>query len=205
MQATAKKATLARREPTQRRALQTVQAVLDAVVRVLELHGVDGVTTNRIAEVAGVSIGSVYQYFPDKRAIYRALHDRHVEQISRVIDATLVEQASSSLDDFVRALITALVRAHMQDPELHEIMATIPHRADGVHSLEMRLRNTFKLAITSRARGAVAARDLDRMLFVLPHVVDALVHGVAHRRPARLSVGAATDDAIKAVIACMQA
>jgi AcrR family transcriptional regulator len=203
MKAATKKVTAARREPTQRRALQTVEAVLDAVVRVLKLHGVDGVTTNRIAQVAGVSIGSVYQYFPDKRAIFRALHDRHVEQISRVIDATLVEQASSSLDDFVRALITALVRAHTKDPELHQIMATIPHRADGVHSLEIRLRNTFKLAITSRAR--VASRELDRMLFILPHVVDALVHGAAHRRPARLSVGAATDEAIKAVIACLRA
>lgn len=65
-----------RRTPVQHRARQTVEAVLDAVVRVLKRHGVDGVTTNRIAVAAGVSIGSVYQYFPDKRAIYTALHDR---------------------------------------------------------------------------------------------------------------------------------
>jgi AcrR family transcriptional regulator len=199
-----KKASVARREPTQRRALQTVEAVLDAVVRVLKQHGVEGVTTNRIAEVAGVSIGSVYQYFPDKRAIFTALHDRHVAQVSRVIDATLVEQASSSLDDFVRALVTALVHAHASDPELHEVISTVPHGGEGARALEVRLRKTFMVAITSRSRGGVAPRDLDRMLFVLPHVVEALVHGAVHRRPARMSVGVATDEAIKAVIACLR-
>jgi AcrR family transcriptional regulator len=107
MKSGGKKPGVVRREPKQRRALQTVEAVLAAVVRVLKTHGVDGVTTNRIAAIAGVSIGSVYQYFPDERAIFVALHDRHVERIGRVIDATLVDHASDSLEDFVRALIEA--------------------------------------------------------------------------------------------------
>jgi AcrR family transcriptional regulator len=86
-----------RREPKQRRARQTVEAVLDAVVRILKREGVNAVTTNRIAEVAGVSIGSVYQYFPDKRAIFVALHERHIEQIDRVVEGKLFEHAESSL------------------------------------------------------------------------------------------------------------
>jgi AcrR family transcriptional regulator len=204
MKSEAKNAGVARREPKQRRARQTVEAVLDAVVRVLKVHGVDGVTTNRIATVAGVSIGSVYQYFPDKRAIFTALHDRHVEQISRLIDGTLVEHASSSMEDFVRALIEALVRAHASDPELHEVMAMVPHRA-GPQALEARLRSTFKLAIASRARESVPARDLDRMLFVLPHVVESLAHGAVHRRPARMSVGVATEEAVRAVVVYLRA
>jgi AcrR family transcriptional regulator len=199
-----KRKSVARRQPRQERALHTVEAVLGAVLRVLKSHGVEAVTTNRIAQVAGVSIGSVYQYFPDKRAIFVALHDRHVEQISRVIDATLVEHASSSLEDFVRALIEALVRVHTSDPELHQVMATVPHRAEGAHALEARLRNTFRIAITSRSR-RVTTTDLDRALFVLPHVVDALVHGAVHRRPARMSVRSATDEAVKAVLACLRA
>src|SRR5208282_3960199 len=100
--------TAVRRRPRQRRAHQTVEAVLDSVVRILKREGVDAVTTNRIAEVAGVSIGSVYQYFPDKRAIYVALHQRHVDQIDRIVESTLVDHAASSLDDFVRAMIDAM-------------------------------------------------------------------------------------------------
>src|SRR6476620_3222698 len=99
----------ARRKPKQQRAQQTVDAILQAVVKILKRDGVESVNTNRIAEVAGVSVGSVYQYFPDKRAIFLALHDRHAQQGSRLIESTLVEHADARLEDVVRALIEALV------------------------------------------------------------------------------------------------
>jgi len=179
--------------------------VLDAVVRVLKKHGVDGVTTNRIAEAAGVSIGSVYQYFPDKRAIFTALHDRHVEEISRIIESRLVEHASSSLEDFVRALVEALVDAHAADPEFHELMTTaVPHGAEGARALDVRLRGTFKLAIASRTQRRPPPRTLDRMLFVLPHMVGALAHGAAYRRPPGLSLAAAKEEAVHAVLSYLR-
>jgi AcrR family transcriptional regulator len=194
-----------RRQPKQRRSRQTVEAVLDAVVRVLKRDGVDGVTTNRIAEVAGVSVGSVYQYFPDKRAIFTALHDRHVEEISRLIDGKLVEHATSSLEEFVRALVEALVDAHASDPEFHQLMTTaVPHGADGARALDERLRSTFRLAISARSREGQTPRDLDRVLFVLPSMVEALSHGAAYRRPPRLSLGAAKEEAVRAVLAYLR-
>src|SRR5215472_11460244 len=113
-----------RRKPKQRRACQTVDAVLDAVVRVLKRDGFRSVTTNRIAEVAGVSIGSVYQYFPDKQAIFVALHQRHIEQIDRMVESKLVEHAASSLEELMRAMIEAMVDAHSADPELYELLAS---------------------------------------------------------------------------------
>jgi AcrR family transcriptional regulator len=76
-----------RRRPQQDRARQTIKIILDAVAEVLKRDGISAVTTNRIAEVAGVSIGSVYQYFPDKRAIFVALHQRHIEHIDGLIQA----------------------------------------------------------------------------------------------------------------------
>jgi AcrR family transcriptional regulator len=190
---------LVRRRPQQRRAQQTVDDILDAVVRVLKKRGVDGITTNRVAEAAGVSIGSVYQYFPDKRAIFGALHERHVAETSRLIESTLVEHASSPLETFVRALVEALIDAHAEDPELHELLTTaVPHGADGARALEVRLRGTFKLAITSRKD--LPPRDLARMLFVLPNIVEALSHGAAYRRPTGLSVHAAKKEAVRAVL-----
>src|ERR1700677_3780503 len=102
----------ARRRPQQLRSQQTVEAVLDAVVRILKKDGIVGVTTNRIAEVAGVSIGSVYQYFPDKRAIFTALHERHIRKIDRLVEAKLAEHAASPLDALMRAVIEAMIDAH---------------------------------------------------------------------------------------------
>lgn len=101
-----------RRRPKQRRAHHTVDAILDAVVRILKREGFGAVTTNRIAEVAGVSIGSVYQYFPDKQSIFVALHQRHLDQIDQMVATKLVEHAASSLDDLVHAMIEGMIDAH---------------------------------------------------------------------------------------------
>jgi len=150
-----------RRRPRQRRALDTVEAVLDAVVRILKRDGFSAVTTNRIAEVAGVSIGSVYQYFPDKHAIFVALHERHVAEIDRMVERKLLEHAASPLDTLVGAMVEAMVEAHEQDPELYELLHTeVPHKAEGTQEFTMRLHGAFRLAIASRKHELGAQRDL---------------------------------------------
>lgn len=194
-----------RRQPRQRRAVQTVEAILDAVIRILKREGVDAVTTNHIAEMAGVSIGSVYQYFPDKQAIFVALHDRHVEQVGRLLERTLVEHASSSLEALVRALIEAMIEAHAADPELHELLfSEVPHGATGSRELESRLRGVLRLVVTSRAHELGRSRELERTLFVLTQMVDALAHGAVLHRPSKLSLSAAKDEAVRAVMAYLR-
>ena len=188
--------------PKQRRAKQTVEAVLDAVTRVMKRHGVDAVTTNRIAEAAGVSIGSVYQYFPDKRAIFVALHQRHLEEIDRLVETCLFENASASLDDLVRAMIEAMVDAHTADPALHELLLTeVPHRAEGTRDFAVRLHGVFRLAIASRAHELALDGELDTVVFMVTNMVEALSHAAALRRPPSLSMAAAREEAVRAVLA----
>jgi AcrR family transcriptional regulator len=195
-----------RRKPKQRRARQTVEAVLDAVIRVLKREGFDALTTNRIAEVAGVSIGSVYQYFPDKRAIFIALHERHINEIDRMVQHELIEHAASPLDDLVRALVEAMVDAHTTDPELYELLQTeVPHKADGNREFAVRLHGAFHLAISSRAHEMKKHRDLDRVVFVVTHMVEALSHGAVLRRPLSMSLAAAKEEAVQAVLAYLHA
>jgi len=194
-----------RRQPKQRRSQQTVEAVLGAVLKLLKREGVDRLTTNRIAEVAGVSIGSVYQYFPDKRAIFAALHDRHVEEISRLVESTLVQHAASSLEVLMRALVEAMVDAHTSDPEFYELLRTqVPHGGGGTNSFEVRLRGAFRLALSSPAQIGQTPRDLEKALFVLPHMVNALSHGAALERPPGLSFAAAKEEAVQAVLAYLR-
>jgi AcrR family transcriptional regulator len=191
-----------RRRPVQRRALQTVEAVLDAVVRILKREGVKAVTTNRIAEVAGVSIGSVYQYFPDKQAIFGALHQRHIEQIDRLVETKLVENAESPLDVLIRAMVEAMIDAHMADTELYEVLFTeVPHRAQGSQDFSVRLHGAFRLAIAARAHELKMRRNLDKVVFVVTHMVEALSHGGALRRPPGLSLADAKKEAVRAVLA----
>jgi AcrR family transcriptional regulator len=195
-----------RRQPKQRRARITVEAVLDSVAKVLKRDGVDAITTNHIAEVAGVSIGSIYQYFPDKRAIFAALHRRHVEEIDRLIENTLIEHATSSLEDLMRAMVEAMVDAHTGDPELYQVMMTlVPHGVDGTRAFPVRLHNAFRLAIASRQRELKRRKDLDKVVFVVANMVDALSHGAVLRRPEGVSLAAAKQEAVRAVLAYLRA
>lgn len=199
-------AALSRRRPKQRRAQQTVEAILDAVVRILKREGAKAVNTNRIAEVAGVSIGSLYQYFPDKSAIFAALHQRHVEEIDRMVETTLVQNASASLDQLMRAMIEAMIDAHRQDPELYDaLFAEVPQRADGSKDFATRLHGAFRLAIVARTPALRSHEDLDKTVFVVTHMVESLAHGVVLRRPLGLSLAAAKEEAVRAVLAYLHA
>jgi len=189
---------LTRREPRQRRSRQTVEAVLEAVPRVLKRHGAQAITTNRIAEAAGVSIGSLYQYFPDKRAIFTALHDRHVDEVRQMIEQTRSDCTSASLADFTRELVEGLALVHTEDAVLHEIVSDgVP---EGAHGFKLALQTVFEQKLSRAEQDRYAPDEAKRMLFVLPHMVEALVHGLARQNPAGISRSAAKDEAIRTVL-----
>jgi AcrR family transcriptional regulator len=195
----------ARRQPSQLRSRQTVEAILDAVLRILKREGPEAVTTNRIAEVAGVSIGSLYQYFPDKRAIFAALHSRHVSEIDQVVQTALIAHAGSSLEDLVRALVDAMIDAHSGDPELYQLLMTqVPQRPGGSKDFASRLHNTFRLAIASTSSNRDLQCDPDTAAFIVANMVDSLCHAAILRRPPTLTLEAARDEAVAAVMAYLE-
>ena len=194
----------ARRRPKQRRARETVEAILDAVTKILKREGSQALTTNRIADVAGVSIGSLYQYFPDKRAIFIALHRRHIEQIDRLLERTLVEHATSSLEDLMRALVNAMIDTHSGDPEFYQLlMVEVPHRADGSQDFAVRLDGAFRLAIAAKGRSRTE-NELDKAAFVVANMMDGLCHGAVLRRPAKVSLREAKDEIVRALLAYLR-
>ena len=190
--------TLSRREPKQQRSRQTVDFVLEAVQLVVKRHGSQAITTNRIAEAAGVSIGSLYQYFPDKRAIFTALHDRHVEDVRQVIEQTTAGCASAPLEEFTRELVQGLVNVHTEGAELHEIVSSaVPESALGFKNA---LHHTFAQVLSRADQRRYSLDETERMLFVLPRMVESLVHGAVHQAPAALSRDGARNEAIRTVL-----
>ena len=185
---------LTRREPKQQRARQTVDDVLEAVQLVVKRHGTQAVTTNRIAEAAGVSVGSLYQYFPNKRAILTALHDRHVDDVHLVIEQTTAACASAPLEEFARELVEGLANAHAKLAEVHELASSaVPESALG---FQYALHHTFERVLSGDPERY--RLQTERMLFVLPRMVESLVHGAAHQ--ARLSWDGAKSEAIRTVL-----
>src|SRR5436190_3384370 len=111
-----------RKQPLQKRSHETVDAILAATAQVLVRHGYEGASTNRIAEAAGVSVGSLYQYFPSKEAFVLALFERHCEEIARIVERALMAEASAAIPDLVRSLVRGLLEAHRASPELHAVL-----------------------------------------------------------------------------------
>jgi AcrR family transcriptional regulator len=108
-----------RKAPTQRRATATVEAILEAAAHILETRGFEGYTTNAVAERAGVSIGSLYQYYPNRDALTAALIERET--------AMLLEQAreaaqGGSCAEVLAGLIEAAVAHQMRRPALARIV-----------------------------------------------------------------------------------
>ncbi|CAN5300027.1 TetR/AcrR family transcriptional regulator [soil metagenome] len=189
---------LTRREPKQQRSRQTVDAVLEAVQLVVKRHGARAVTTNRIAEAAGVSVGSLYQYFPDKRAIFTALHDRHVDDVRLVIEQTTAACASAPLQDFARELVQGLMSVHAEVAYLHEVVSSaVPESALG---FENALHHTFERVLSRGDPERHSLDETERMLFVLPRMVESLVHGVVHPARTALSRDGAKSEAIRTVL-----
>jgi AcrR family transcriptional regulator len=194
-----------RRKPTQIRARLTVDAILDAVVRLLKREGHKAITTNRIADVAGVSIGSVYQYFPNKRAIFIALHERHLNEIDRMVQSKLVEHAASPLDVLIRAMVDGMIEAHAPDPELYQMLQTeVPHRAGGAPEFTSRLEGVFRLALSSHQNEITTTATLDAQVFIVANMVDALSHSALLRRPRSLSLPKAKEAVTNAILAWLR-
>lgn len=85
-------------------------------------HGYDGLTTNAVAAAAGVSIGSLYQYFPNKEALVAALIEDHMERMTAAIFSELSRVQALPLAAQVRAVIELLIRAHSVEPQLHRVL-----------------------------------------------------------------------------------
>lgn len=103
-----------RKKPQQRRSRVTIDTIFEATIQVLLANGLDKITTIQVAERAGVSVGSLYQYFPNKRALLAAVVGRHVGE---VVDATIVACKSAhgkSMGEMCATMMDAFVRAKTQ-------------------------------------------------------------------------------------------
>ena len=107
-----------RKTPAQRRSAVTVDVIFEATIQVLLAHGFERTTTTRIAERAGVSVGSVYQYFPDKRALLAAVVRRHVADVVSVGVAACEAVHGANLREMCGAAVGAFVDAKTRRPEV---------------------------------------------------------------------------------------
>jgi AcrR family transcriptional regulator len=186
-----------RKNASQERSRATVDALVEATARILVREGFDKASTNRIAEVAGVSVGSLYQYYPGKEALVAAVIDRHRQDIMRVVRGTLADVVAQPLEIAVRKLVAVAIRAHRIDPRLHRVLAEQIPRTGRLEQVETFNRESHALfkAYLEAHRDEIRAIDLGLAAFVCVTTIEALTHTAVLHRPEIL-----TDDGAETLV-----
>ena len=167
-----------RRIPRQSRSRALVDSILEATAHVLSERGYAGTNTNLVAERAGVSVGSVYQYFPNKDSLISALHERHATEMHAAMEAVLAGMPSQGLRAQLAAIVRAWMAAHQIAPELHRVLEkefpffdAPPDQSPADQSIYARGRQLLEAH-----RDGLVPQDLNLAAWVVLQSMESLIH-----------------------------
>ncbi|UJR79713.1 TetR/AcrR family transcriptional regulator [Sandaracinus amylolyticus] len=176
--------TTPRKRPLQRRAQDTVDAILDATAHILVRDGYDALSTNRVAERAGVSIGSLYQYFPNKESLVGELVDRHSAFLFQMVVDTFAAMSDHAPRTVAGALVSAMIASKRERPKLAKVLREQIPRTGRLARYEQELDRVIEItkAYLDAHHALLRVEDTRLAAFVSVHMVDALTHAVTTQR-----------------------
>jgi AcrR family transcriptional regulator len=169
-----------RKKPVQRRSRLTVDQILEAAARVFADRGYAGATTNHIAERAGVSIGSLYQYFPNKDTILVALQARHMESASEVLLKMLEEalREKKAPEHLLLRFVRQIIEMHAAEPALHHVLLyegpRTPELSKKLHAIEDSMAHAVEQVLAER--GGISRPHAKHAAYLVVHVVENMAH-----------------------------
>lgn len=174
-----------RKQPQQERSREMVERLVGAARTVVERDGYEAFSTNKVAAQAGVSPGSLYQYFPDKHALVAAVLDRHTAEVSELVAAALADRLGETGPAMVRATAAALLDALAADPELLRVVTEeLPpaRNRERRQALERRVRELVVAYLATRP-GTTRSVEHARTAWVLVTAVEHLTVRYVLDRP----------------------
>lgn len=178
-----------RKQPKQERSQATVEAILSATTHILTENGYDQLTTNRVAERAGVSIGSLYQYFPNKEALIFALAEHHANEMVRLAQHHLEGLSDRTIPEVLRQIVKAALAAHAVNPKLHRVLhEQIPHSEVMQRLDQAKMENLLRSFLAQRS-DQLQPKNLELTVFMVERTIRALIHGAMIDRPELLKTG----------------
>ncbi|KPK16500.1 MAG: hypothetical protein AMJ62_05355 [Myxococcales bacterium SG8_38] len=193
-----------RKMPTQQRSKATVEAILAAAAQVFRRHGYAATTTDRIAQRAGVSVGSLYQYFPNKDAILVTLAERHIDAGFALVRLLLREALAETppLAAMLRRFVLAMIVLHEHEPELHRVLfeeAPLPsHVRRRLRERENELASEVSRLLEAHPEACVRSPDVTA--YVIVHTVDSLVHSFVLHPPKDIDADMMTNEAVRMLL-----
>jgi AcrR family transcriptional regulator len=174
-----------------------VAAILEAAAEVIDDVGWSRASTNRIAERAGVSVGSLYQYFPNKESILHSLLEKHHRDIHEVVEQALEQLTDPRLSvaDGLRCLFDDLIRLHHEDPVVSRVLSTaVPLEPDP--SAQHPGHDHDALVRLLAGRPDVDVSDLATAARIVEISVGALTKWMVHEAPAGTNLDAFVDHSV---------
>ena len=173
-----------RKSPSQERSRRTVDRILDAATRIFHEQGYTGATTNDIADEADVSVGSLYQYFPNKDALLVALTQRHIATTTTDLTNLLLDlPRDSDIETTFRTVVDFLVSQH----DLDDLHLLVMHQAPRTHDINLSLEHakSHLVELTSQILRTKITDSRKRNLVarMVVATIDASVHDVILRQP----------------------
>lgn len=178
-----------RKMPGQQRSQDTVEAIVTAAAHILAEQGFEAMSTNAIAERAGTSIGSVYQYFPHKESILAAVLERHSQAEARFFVERMAELQGLGLRATIRALLSIPLDFRRQHAKLHQALLDQMPQLGRYAGLQERVRQAAEplRALLTEHRATIQRPDLDLACHVLVNAIHAVTHDGILPRPAEVS------------------
>lgn len=193
-----------RKSPRQERSRATVDSIVEATARVLIRDGYDALSTNRVARESGVSVGSLYQYFPGKEALVAAVMERHAARMQEGIVSRMQEAPpAAGAEEVATGLIRAMLQAQMAEPRLHRALVEEVPRIGALRRLHELYGNYERLVEAWLVEHAdrIEVKDARMAAFVLVSAVEGLVNRATLDRPDLLDGGALEEHILRIVLA----
>jgi AcrR family transcriptional regulator len=167
-----------RKSPVQARSAASVDAILEATIQVLLNVGKERLTTTRVALRAGVSVGTLYQYFPNKGALLQAALRRHLDEVTEAVELVCREQKGETLRRMATALITAFLEAKMRDARTSVALYSVSSDVDGAKIAQQMGVRTNKAIV---GMFATACETLTRDPQLVASMLQGAMAGVSRR------------------------
>lgn len=193
-----KRSTTPRKLPQQDRSRVTVEAILEATTHILTEEGYDKANTNCIAKRAGISIGSLYQYFPNKESLMAALMEQHSNEIAELVESKLKDLFDAPLETAIPELVKAVIAAHAINPRLHQVLNEEIPRSERLQQMQKADERIGKLLRAYLARWSdypsgemalprIHPQNLEMTVFILSRTVESLCHAAVIEQPGFVS------------------
>jgi AcrR family transcriptional regulator len=191
-----------RKAPSQQRSKATVDAIVGAMTRVLIKEGWDAASTNRVAKEAGVSVGSLYQYFPSKEALVLAVMEGHALEMTARLQQRMLQLATAPLEEATTELVHLFIENHQHNPKLHKVLIQQVPRVGALAKLE-ELNRFYERLLASYMelhRDELEVTDMSVSAYVLVQSVEALCHHAVMEREDLLNNGKLEEQIVRLVV-----